>query len=309
LKKGDQFEGYRILGELGRGAASIIYVAEEQRTKRVVCLKHVEKLEPKHQRFIEQTLQEHKVSQDLSHQAFRRSLRAIKKGPLLRVNEVWLVLEMVDGTSMELSPPRTFEDALVIFQQVADGLSHMHQRGWVHADMKPNNIVVTPSDNEHGLVSKIIDLGQSCRTGTVKERIQGTPDYIAPEQVHRREITARTDVYNLGATMYWVLTRQHIPTALPKRRESLMSSLDDSMIEPPKPASDLNPRIEERLNSLIMQCVRVKPEERPGSMDEIAERLRFSLGVIRTKNQRRKPTDPRATYSGRDSSDDSRVGA
>ena len=63
-------------------------------------------------------------------------------------------------------------------------------------------------------VVKIIDLGQSCAIGTVKPRIQGTPDYIAPEQVHRRAITPKTDIYNPGATMYAVLTGERVPTAL-----------------------------------------------------------------------------------------------
>ena len=83
-----------------------------------------------------------------------------------------------------------------------------------------------------GKWKKVIDLGQSCPIGTVKPRIQGTPDYIAPEQVHRRPITPLTDVYNFGATMYWVLTRQHVPTALAKG-DSLMGSLDDNLIAKP----------------------------------------------------------------------------
>ena len=65
--------------------------------------------------------------------------------------------------------------------------------------------------------SKIIDLGQSCPIGTTKSRIQGTPDYIAPEQVKRRTLGPRTDVFNLGATMYWALTGKNVPTLIPKK--------------------------------------------------------------------------------------------
>lgn len=94
-------------------------------------------------------------------------------------------------------------------------MAELHAVGYVHADMKPNNIVMTVTGD-----IRIIDLGQACKIGTIKERIQGTPDYIAPEQVHRREITPKTDIYNLGATMYWVLTQHHIPTAIPKGSRS-----------------------------------------------------------------------------------------
>ena len=64
----------------------------------------------------------------------------------------------------------------------------MHKRGFVHADIKPGNILVTERDEV-----KIIDLGQACATGTVKKRIQGTPGYMAPEQAHRQTITDKTD--------------------------------------------------------------------------------------------------------------------
>jgi serine/threonine protein kinase len=59
---------------------------------------------------------------------------------------------------------------------------------------------------------KVIDLGQACAIGTAKSRIQGTPDYIAPEQVKCAAVTPQTDIYNLGATLYWALTGTHIPT-------------------------------------------------------------------------------------------------
>jgi serine/threonine-protein kinase len=199
---------------------------------------------------------------------------------MLSVRELYLVMELVDGQSLELHPPKTFEEGVYIFKQTARALAHMHARGYVHADMKPNNIVVSDEGE-----AKIIDLGQSCKVGTIKERIQGTPDYIAPEQVHRREITGQTDVYNLGATMYWTLTRTHIPTALAKG-DSLVGSLDDNLIEKPKPAREINGRINEKLNDLIMQCVEVNPAKRPKSMDLVADRLELILGMLLARADR-----------------------
>ncbi len=280
LKKGDTIEGFRVMGTLGRGAASIIYLAQDTRTKQIRALKHVQRNDPKQQRFLDQAIQEAEVARELDHEAFRKIYRVIKKGPLLRVREVYLVMELVDGSTMESHPPNTFEDAVQAFRQVADGLAHMHSRGYVHADMKPNNVVITADGR-----AKIIDLGQSCKIGTVKPRIQGTPDYIAPEQVHRREITPKTDIYNLGATMYWVLTRRHIPTALPKDNSSLLGSLDDSRIERPKPAKELNPRIIDKLDELIMQCVEVAPEKRPPDMRWVADRLGLCLGLIQARRK------------------------
>ena len=276
-KVGDLIEGYRILREVGRGAASIIYLVQDPKTKQIWALKHVEKNDPKDQRFLDQAEAEYKIATALNHPSIRKIDKLIKKkANLVNVRELYLLMEFVDGISEDKQPPRTFEKAVDIFQQVALALGHMHARGFVHADMKPNNIMVTDG------VAKIIDLGQSCKIGTVKERIQGTPDYIAPEQVHRRPITPKTDTYNLGATMYWTLTRQHIPTALAKE-DSLVGSLDDSMIPKAKPAVLINARIHPKLNDLVMQCVEVDPNKRPATMEEVADRLNLILGILRAR--------------------------
>lgn len=284
-KNGEVIEGHRILSEIGRGAASIIYLAQDQKSKQIWALKHVQKKTDKDQRFLDQAEIECKVAQALDHPAIRKIPRLIKKGKLLRTTELFLVMELVDGMSMERHPPATFESAVDIFHQVARGMHHMHERGYVHADMKPNNIVV--SDNNK---AKVIDLGQSCKIGTVKPRIQGTPDYIAPEQVHRREITPKTDVYNFGATMYWVMTRKNVPTALGKG-DSLMGSKDDNLIEKPKPAIELNPRVPAMLNELIMKSVEIDADKRPDSMHTVADRLELILGKLRAERTIRDTAD------------------
>lgn len=280
LKAGDSVEGYRILAVIGRGAASVIYLVTDPKSKQVHALKHVKKQESQDTRFLEQAENEARVSAKLSHAGLRRVERVIKKsaGIFSGAHELWLVMDWVDGTSVDRSPPRTDLDAVHVFHQVAEALAHMHDQGFVHADMKPNNIIVS----EEG-AAQVIDLGQSCAIGTVKRRIQGTPDYIAPEQVHRRPITPRTDVYNLGATMYWSLTHRHIPTAMPKDGESLVSSLDDNMIERPVPIAELKPEIEPRLNELIMQCVEVDPEKRPADMHFVADRLNLIYAILKAR--------------------------
>ncbi|GJM18421.1 MAG: hypothetical protein DHS20C14_06340 [Phycisphaeraceae bacterium] len=290
-QKGDLVEGYRILAELGRGAASIIYLVQDPKTKQVWALKHVEKNGPKEQRFLDQAELEYRTSQAVPHDAVRRIDRLIKKGSLLSVKELYLVMELVDGVSLHEIGKIPLTDAVDIFRQVASGMAAMHDAGYVHADMKPHNIIIGPdSTGKH--IAKIIDLGQACKIGTIKERIQGTPDYIAPEQVHRREITPQTDVYNLGAAMYWVLTRRTIPTAMGTKPDSLVGSLDDSLIERPVPVHDLNPDVPERLSDLIASCVEVMPDKRPATMHKVADRLDLIYGILRARaDEANEPTD------------------
>lgn len=270
------------MAELGRGAASVVYLVQEPKTKQIWALKHVEKGDAKDTRFLDQAIFEYEVASKFDHISLRKIPRIIKrKQNLIRLSEVILIMEMLDGKSMDVKSPSTFDEAVVIFIQAASALGHMHAKGYVHADMKPNNIMIVP-----GPTAKIIDFGQACAIGTVKPRIQGTPDYIAPEQVHRRPITPQTDVYNLGATMYTTLTRKTIPTALPKDNNSLMSRIDDSLMERPVAAHKVNSRIPVKLGELIMECVEIDPALRPQSMHQIVERLELILGLIRAKNNR-----------------------
>jgi serine/threonine-protein kinase len=280
---GDTVEGYRILADLGQGAASWIYLVQDPKTKQVWALKHVHKGDAKDARFLDQAVFEAEVGQKMSHPNVRRVERVVKKTKgFFQLNDVYLVMELVDGVSMDIAPPTNFTDAVTIFHQVAQGLRHMHAKGFVHADMKPNNVIICTGPN-----AKIIDLGQSCHSGTIKKRIQGTPDYIAPEQVHRRPITERTDVYNLGATMYWTLTGRHIPTALPKG-DALVTRIDDELMDKPVPIQELNPRIHPKLANLVMKCVEVRGEDRPESMAAVSDQLELILGILRSKvNQSR----------------------
>jgi serine/threonine-protein kinase len=279
-KKGDSIEGLRVMSEIGRGAASVIYLVQDTRNKQVWALKHVQKRSPKEQRFLDQAEMEHKIAQAIVHDSIRRIPKIIKKGSLLNTRELFLVMEFVDGISLHEEKPDRLDQLVDIFRQTAHGLAQMHDAGFIHADMKPHNVIVG-HDFDGNPTAKIIDLGQSCKTGTVKERIQGTPDYIAPEQVRRGAMTAKTDIYNLGATMYWVLTGRNIPTAMGLKNDALTSSIDESKIERPAPVRSLNPAVPERLDNLILDCVKVRPEDRPENMHVVADKLDLILGIVR----------------------------
>lgn len=265
---GTEIAGFRVLKDLGTGAASNLFLVQDPKTKQIWTLKQVHKETEKDQRYLDQTETEYAVGSQLSHPNLRHVERLIKNRRVIRVNEIILIMEFADGLTLDEHPPQTFEVAALIFQQVADGLLYMHRHGFVHADMKPNNLIVT--DTGH---VKIIDLGQSCRIGTIKERIQGTVDYIAPEQVLRKAIMPETDVYNLGASMYWALTRKHIPTAMTDK-SSLGITKDPQFLEMPKPPVEIDGRVPLDFSGLAMECIRPDPKDRL-SMEEVRNKLQI----------------------------------
>jgi serine/threonine-protein kinase len=263
--------GYKVLGRLGEGAASTLYAVQEAKTGQIWALKHVAKHTDKEQRFLDQVEKEHEIGSKLDHPNLRRIKRIHRKRKRFRTVELGLLMEFVDAPGLDVSRPSTVLKCVRVFEKIAHGLHHMHERGFVHADMKPTNVLVSKMD------VKVIDLGQACAIGTAKKRIQGTPGYIAPEQAHRRRITPQTDVYNLGATMYWVLTGKVIPTALPPRSEQTgvySGAVDADRIPPPMPLHERDSRIPESLSILVLECVRVARAARPSSIDGVATNLK-----------------------------------
>jgi len=266
-----QFPGFKVLAKIGHGAASTIYAVQNPKSKQVWALKHVIRKSDKDMRFLEQVEQEYAVASKLDHPNIRKVEKLIKNRKMFRLADIVLVMELVDAETVDLHPPEQIRGALDIFVQVARALAHMHERGFIHADLKPTNIMV----DDRGTV-KLIDLGQACQIGAVKKRIQGTPGYMAPEQAHRDAITERTDVYNFGATMYWILCREVIPTAMPPSddRTSLYSgAIDAENLELPTPPCEKNPAVPEALSDLILACVQPQPGDRPQSMAEVLRGL------------------------------------
>ncbi len=278
-----QIAGYRILARVGRGAASELYAVQDPKTKQVWALKHVIKENEKDQRFIDQVQTEYLVGSKLDHPNVRGVCRFIKHRKGFKVRAVTLIMELVDATTLDQRLPQTHAEAVRIFLQVARGLVHMHSRGFIHADIKPNNILVTEQEKV-----KIIDLGQGCATGTVKKRIQGTPGYMAPEQAHRQAITEKTDIYNLGAMMYWVLVGEVIPTALPPKDETdslYTGALDPNLVKPPVPPQEKDASIHPLLSRQILDCVHVHPDDRPESMAVVANRLELIGELLENPGQ------------------------
>jgi eukaryotic-like serine/threonine-protein kinase len=264
---------YEVLERLGEGARSTIYAVVDPETRQTYALKHVVRADQKDIRFIEQMETEFEVSKQFTHTNLRRTFDLkLVRSILMKVNEAFLTMELVDGKPLDVRPPTDLVDICDTFIQAAQGLRAMHQMGYAHCDIKPNNIL----RNDSGKV-KVIDFGQSCKIGTVKERIQGTPDYIAPEQVARRPISVQTDVFNLGATLYWALTGKVIPTLYTVNKKGDNSFLLDSKIDTPQ---DLNPKVPLALSNVVMECVSTRPQKRPADMDAMITRLELSKHIL-----------------------------
>ena len=249
---------YRVVSPLGTGAgSSILQIADKNGGKRY-ALKAVRKQGPEDEIYIEQAKTEYEAAQRLNHPAIARVYDIKIRKSWFRVVGVDLLLEYVDGKTLDEIEAPELSQLVLLFSQVASALAHMHRRGVYHGDLKPSNIMLTKS----GQV-KLIDFGTAWVRGVDKNRVQGTPQYIAPEQAYERVVNDRTDVYNLGATMYRMFTGRYAQVDIP--RPGVERRL--------APVNKINPRVLSRLNKLILSCLEINPERRPAGMFEIRDAL------------------------------------
>lgn len=261
-----------MLAKLGEGAASIIYAVSDPKTAQVYALKHVVRRSEKDDRFIAQLENEQQVSVLFRHPALRRCVELkINRTLLRKVTDAGLVMELVDGVPLDQALPQDIATVTDVFLQSARALGALHYLRYVHCDCKPNNIMRC-SDGS----IKLVDFGQAARIGTAKQRVQGTPDFIAPEQVKCRPVTEQTDVYSLGASLYWALSGRRIPTLFTvKKSERVMLEEQDF----PSPMQ-LRADVPEPLSRLVMQCAKTNPRARPSDMGEIVSRLEVIAGTL-----------------------------
>jgi len=249
---------YRVVGVLGNGAGStILQIADKNGGKRY-ALKVVRKQEPEDEIYIEQAKTELDVAQRLNHPNIVKIYDLRLKKKWFKVVGVELLMEFVDGKPLDEVEAPELSQLVLISARVASALAHMHRRGIYHGDLKPPNIMLSKA----GQV-KLIDFGTAWVRGVDKNRVQGTPQYIAPEQAYDRVVNERTDIYNFGATLYRLFTGRFAQTEIPKPgRDRVLA-----------PASGVNPRVSPRLNQLVMSCLEMSPERRPAGMFEVREAL------------------------------------
>lgn len=266
--------GYTVYERLGTGARSTIWLVADQRTGDQFALKRVVKRATDDNRYLVQAINDYDVSAKLDHPYLRRSFNMRKVRKFLQVRELHIIMEYFDGRSLEEIGPLGTHGLLNIFIRVAHGLDALHQCGYVHADIKPNNILV----GQDGDV-RVIDFGQSCRIGHVKGRIQGTPDYIAPEQVEKGvPLDKPTDVFNFGATLYWAITGKAFPTVLPSR--GWRTGIELAKRREAVPPQEINPNVPTALSRLVMDCCKTNPKDRPPDMREVLHRLEVTKHIL-----------------------------
>jgi serine/threonine protein kinase len=254
---------FQVISTLGTGAHSTILHVRRSADSRNYALKVVPIHGKEDQKFLEQAQHEFRVAEMLDHKNLIKvyALETVKDW-LFRVRKLHLLIEYVNGKTLDTCPAIPLPKLVQVFKCVADGLVHMHRRKVFHADLKPNNIMLSRSGDV-----KIIDYGLATIQGEGKNRIQGTPEYMAPEQVKHKMVNERTDIYNFGATMYRMVTFRLPPSVV--QQEGGLAIDAKTWTRMLKPVSECNPQAPPDLCKLIHHCLSFNAASRPERMSEV----------------------------------------
>ena len=258
---------YQTLATLGKGAHSTILHVRRTADSRDYALKLVSVSDPSEVKFLDQAKHEFRIAGLLGHpNLIKIYALELKRDWLFRVKKAETLIEYVNGTTLD-AVPVPLDQLVPVFASVASALKHMHRRGVFHADLKPNNILY----GKRGEV-RVIDYGLAWVKGEPKDRVQGTPEYMAPETAKSRLINERTDIYNLGATMYRITTLKLPPCAVGGADSMRVTAKTHAAML--TPVGELNKAVPKALGVLIHRCLDYNPERRPERVGEVLDELR-----------------------------------
>ncbi len=264
--------GCKILHPIGAGAASVIYRARDLSTGQIVAVKYLAVEEKPDRKYLRHARNEYKVLQALQNahggeppEGIVKVFRLIRRGRLKQRKEHILVMEYVDGLDLRRESRYPMGQVVDLLCQVSNALSRLHAEGYIHGDLKPENVVV-----DHSGTAKLVDFGFACRSGTQAQSVRGTRDYMAPEQLNKGYLTEKTDLYNFGATMYFLLTGRNVPAMIPAQNDPAHFIAGDTAAAPPR---ELKPEVPVALDAVTMRCLEKEPIARPACVEEVRDVL------------------------------------
>src|SRR6516162_880246 len=301
LASGTHLGPYEILTPLGAGGMGEVYRARDTRLERTVAIK---------------ILPQEMSSDAVRKQRFEREAKVISQlnhPHICVLYDVghqdgidYLVMECVEGETLAKrleKGPLTLEQVLKLGAHIADALDKAHRSGVVHRDLKPGNIMLTPSGAKlldfgvAKLVAPLASLATLTATKvespvTQEGTIVGTIQYMSPEQVEGKDVDGRSDIFSLGAVLYETVTGKR---AFEGR--SQLSVASAILEKEPTPLSTVKPLTPPALDHAIRKCLEKIPEERWQSASDLASELKW---VAESGSQAGVPTSALAVRKKRE---------
>jgi DNA-binding NarL/FixJ family response regulator len=270
LPIGSTFAGHRIDAVAGRGGMGVVYLATDLALDRPVALKLIAPELARDPVFRARFMSECKVAAAIDHPHVVPIFHAGEERGLMYVTMRYIKgtdLRALLGAEGRLAPGR----AVGIMAQVADALEAAHQRGLVHRDVKPGNVLIATRGGaevafltDFGVTKQRTAQSQLTKTGFAV----GTADYMAPEQARGADVDGRADIYALGCVLFRVLTG-----SVPYERDSDVEKLWAHVHEPPPALLDVRPDLPRALGDVLDRALAKNPDDRQPSAAALGREL------------------------------------
>ena len=283
---GEDYAGYRIEREIGRGGMGVVYLAEHVHLQRRVALKLLPADFAQDESFRQRFIRESRLAASLNHPNIVPIYDAGDAEGLLYISMLYVDggdLKKIITSNLGLDLSRTIS----LLDQVAGALDEAHDRGMVHRDVKPQNMLVERTRRgerayltDFGLTKRFDSKSGITTTGT----IVGTVDYIAPEQLEAQPVDRRTDIYSLGCVLYECLSGK-----VPFDRPSFTSVITAHLHSPPPRLSDVRPDLPGGLEDVIARALAKSPDDRYATCGELIDAVRMVQSQEGTHTGRVRP--------------------
>lgn len=261
-------ERYQIISRVGSGGMADVYKAKDQKLDRLVAVKVLKPEFREDTNFVAKFGKEAQAAAGLSHPNVVNVFDVGEDRGLY-----YIVMELVEGITLKAYITRkgklSVKEATSIAIQVSLGLEAAHNRGIVHRDVKPQNIIISTD----GKV-KLSDFGiaKATNSNTITANVMGSVHYSSPEQVRGGASDARSDIYSLGITMYEMVTGR-VPYDGDTTVAVAIKHLQEEMVPP----SRYTPDIPYSMEQIILKCTQKNPDRRYQNMAQLIEDLKRSL--------------------------------
>jgi serine/threonine-protein kinase len=261
------FGDYELLEEIARGGMGVVYKARQISLNRIVAIKMILAGQLASSGDLQRFHTEAEAAANLDHPNIV---------PIYEVGEHegqhYFSMKLIDGSNLAQQVTRYTQDPQAtarLMATVAQAVHHAHQRGILHRDLKPGNILVDregqPYVTDFGVARRVEGHTGQTQTGA----ILGTPSYMPPEQARSEKVlTTAVDVYSLGAVLYELLTGRP-----PFRAETPLETVLQVLEHEPDRPRVLNPRADRDLETICLKCMEKEAPKRYGSADALAEEL------------------------------------